>query len=69
MLSATSAGLKNTQKSCRDWGIPGHTCNDYWFWDTEFITEHAAKLTAAKFYYGPSYYTEPITFKALLEKK
>uniref|UniRef100_N1QPK4 GDSL esterase/lipase n=1 Tax=Aegilops tauschii TaxID=37682 RepID=N1QPK4_AEGTA len=50
----------------------GPTCymtDDYWFWDTEFITEHAAKLTAAAFYYGPSYYTEPITFKALLEKK
>ena len=52
-----SARLVNTQESCRDWGMTDHTYynpDDYWFWDPEFITDHAAKLTAAAFNYGPS---------------
>ncbi|KAE8814944.1 GDSL esterase/lipase [Hordeum vulgare] len=66
-------GLVNTRDSCSQWGYPDWTyCYNpdaYWFWDPEFMTDRAAKLTAAAFYYGPPQFTFPITFKALLEKK
>lgn len=60
--------------SCTQWGYPYQdwTCDnpdEYWLWDPEFMTDQAAKLTAAAFYYGPPQYTAPMTFKALLEKK
>ncbi|KAM3206947.1 hypothetical protein ACQJBY_062241 [Aegilops geniculata] len=65
-------GLVNTKDSCSQWGYPDWTyCynpDGYWFWDPEFMTDRAAKLTAAAFYYGPSQFTFPITFKAMLEK-
>ncbi|KAE8773317.1 GDSL esterase/lipase [Hordeum vulgare] len=35
--------------SCNKWGYP----DEYWLWDPEFMTDKAAKLTAAAFYYGP----------------
>ena len=65
------AGMVNIQESCSFKDHPESTCSpqeEYWFWDSEFMTDQACRLTATAFYYGPPQFTAPMTFKALLEK-
>ncbi|VAH23777.1 unnamed protein product [Triticum turgidum subsp. durum] len=63
--------MMNTQDSCSFKDHPERMCSpqeEYWFWDSEFMTDQACRLTATAFYYGPPQFTAPMTFKALLEK-
>uniref|UniRef100_N1QVF1 GDSL esterase/lipase n=2 Tax=Aegilops tauschii TaxID=37682 RepID=N1QVF1_AEGTA len=63
--------MMNIQDSCSFKDHPERTCSpqeEYWFWDSEFMTDQACRLTATAFYYGPPQFTAPMTFKALLEK-
>ncbi|TVU32418.1 hypothetical protein EJB05_24149, partial [Eragrostis curvula] len=72
----SAAGFSNIISACCEgpctpnpyFRAPCSNRKDYWFWDDGYMTEQAAKVTAAAFYSGKAF-TTPLNFKRLIAMK
>ncbi|TVU23208.1 hypothetical protein EJB05_30175, partial [Eragrostis curvula] len=72
----SAAGFSNIISACCEgpcmpnsyFRAPCSNRKDYWFWDDGYMTEQAAKVTAAAFYSGKAFIT-PVNFKRLIAMK